>query len=42
MSQVIGKKAPKLSATAVINGETVVKGFNLEQFIDRKYVVLFF
>ena len=42
MSQVIGKKAPKLSATAVINGETVVKGFNLEQFIDKKYVVLFF
>ena len=42
MSLVIGKKAPKFSATAVINGDTVVRDYNLEQFIDKKYVVLFF
>ena len=38
----IGKKTPKFSATAVINGETVIRNYSLEQFIDKKYVLLFF
>ena len=42
MSLVIGKKAPKFSATAVINGKKVIRGYDLEQFIDKKYVLLFF
>tara|TARA_B100001758_G_C18319876_1_gene562621 strand:- start:199 stop:768 length:570 start_codon:yes stop_codon:yes gene_type:complete len=42
MSLVIGKKAPKFSATAVIHGEKVMRDYDLEQFIDKKYVLLFF
>lgn len=38
----VGKKAPSFSAAAVINGEEIVNDFSLDQFIGKKYVVLFF
>jgi len=38
----VGKKAPVFSEKAVINGNDVVEGFSLEQFIGKKYVVFFF
>ena len=38
----VGTLAPKFSADAVINGEDTVKGFSLDQFIDKNYVILFF
>ncbi len=41
MSVLVGKKAPKFSAKAVV-GENIVENFSLEQFIGKKYVVLFF
>ncbi len=41
MSVLVGKKAPTFSAKAVI-GENIVENFSLEQFIGKKYVVLFF
>lgn len=42
MAVLVGKKAPSFSASAVINGEEIVNGFSLDQFIGNKYVVLFF
>jgi peroxiredoxin (alkyl hydroperoxide reductase subunit C) len=42
MAVLVGKKAPKFSAPAVINGGEIVDNFSLEQFIGKKYVVLFF
>ena len=42
MSVLVGKKAPKFSATAVVNGSSVVRNFSIEQFIGKKYVLLFF
>lgn len=41
MSLLIGKHAPSFSATAVVNGE-IIENFSLDQYIDSKYVVLFF
>ncbi len=38
----VGKKAPKISAGAVINGEEIVESFSLEQYIGKKNVILFF
>jgi peroxiredoxin (alkyl hydroperoxide reductase subunit C) len=38
----VGKKAPLFSAPAVINGEEIVDGFSLDQFIGNKEVVFFF
>ena len=38
----VGKKAPQFVASAVINGEKIVKDFSLDQFIGKKHVVLFF
>jgi peroxiredoxin 2/4 len=38
----VGKKAPLFSAPAVINGEEIVEGFSLDQFIGNKEVVFFF
>jgi len=38
----IGKKAPSFSANAVINGNDIVSGFSLDQFVGNKYVVFFF
>ncbi len=42
METLIGKKAPVFSANAVINGNEIVNGFSLEQFIGKKEVVFFF
>lgn len=41
MSVLVGKKAPSFSATAVVNNQ-IVENFSLEQFVGKKYVVLFF
>ncbi len=41
MSVLVGKKAPKFSANAVIDGGKIVNNFTLEQF-KGKYVILFF
>ena len=38
----VGTKAPKFSANAVVNGGDTVSEFSLEQFIDKNYVILFF
>ncbi len=37
-----GKKAPLFKAQAVLNGTDIVDSFRLEDFIGKKYVVLFF
>jgi peroxiredoxin (alkyl hydroperoxide reductase subunit C) len=42
MAVLVGKKAPGFSASAVINGDEIIEGFSLEQFIRKKYVVFFF
>ena len=42
MSVLVGKKAPSFSASAVINGGTVVNDFSLDQFLGKKHVVFFF
>lgn len=42
MSVLVGKNAPKFSATAVINGGEIVENFSLDQYKGKKYVVLFF
>jgi peroxiredoxin (alkyl hydroperoxide reductase subunit C) len=42
MGVLVGKKAPSFSANAVINGNEIVEGFSLEQFIGKKYVLFFF
>lgn len=38
----VGKKAPQISARAVINGVEIVEDFNLDQYIGKKNVILFF
>ncbi|MGM0946865.1 MAG: peroxiredoxin [Bacteroidota bacterium] len=38
----VGKKAPSFNVGAVINGEEIVENFNLEQFLGKKNVILFF
>ncbi|WP_223548249.1 peroxiredoxin [Aestuariivivens sp. NBU2969] len=42
MAVLVGKKAPRFNAQAVINGGEFVNDFSLDQFIGKKYVVLFF
>ncbi|MDA3843304.1 MAG: peroxiredoxin [Candidatus Kapabacteria bacterium] len=42
MEALIGKKAPSFKANAVINGNEIVEGYSLDQFIGKKDVVLFF
>jgi peroxiredoxin (alkyl hydroperoxide reductase subunit C) len=42
MAVLVGKKAPLFKASAVINGGEIVKDFSLEQFIGKKYILLFF
>ncbi len=42
MSVLVGKKAPKFNAKAVINGGEIVENFSLDQFVGKKYVVFFF
>lgn len=42
MSVLVGKKAPKFSAKAVVNGIEIVENFSLEQYEGKKYVIFFF
>jgi len=42
MGVLVGKKAPLFNAQAVINGEEIVENFSLEQYLGKKYVILFF
>jgi peroxiredoxin (alkyl hydroperoxide reductase subunit C) len=38
----VGKPAPKFSATAVVNGGEFEENYSLDQFIGKKFVVFFF
>jgi len=42
MAVLVGKKAPKFNAQAVVNGSEFVDNYSLDQFEGKKYVVLFF
>ena len=42
MAVLVGRKAPKFSATAVVNGIEFVENFSLDQFLGKKHVILFF
>jgi peroxiredoxin 2/4 len=42
MSVLVGKKAPSFKASAVINGGEIINDFSLDQFLGKKYVILFF
>ncbi len=42
MSVLVGKKAPKFSSTAVINGGEIVENFSLEQYVGKKEVIFYF
>lgn len=42
MAVLVGKKAPKFNAQAVINGNEFADNFSLEQYLGKKSVVLFF
>jgi peroxiredoxin (alkyl hydroperoxide reductase subunit C) len=39
MGVLVGKKAPKFTSEAVINGNQIVDDFSLEQYQGNKYVV---
>ena len=38
----VGKKAPYFSAGAVVNGNEIVSGFSLDQFVGKNSVLFFF
>ena len=42
MSILVGKKAPKFTAKAVLEGNNIVEDFSMEQYLGKKYVVFFF
>lgn len=42
MSTLVGQKAPKFAAPAVVNGGVVEEGFSLEQYVGKKNVIFFF
>ncbi|MEX2379914.1 MAG: peroxiredoxin [Vicingaceae bacterium] len=42
MGVLVGRKAPKFTATAVVNGEEIVEEFSLDQYLGKKHVILFF
>lgn len=42
MAVLVGKKAPTFRAPAVVNGGEIVENFTLEQYVGKKYVMLFF
>jgi peroxiredoxin 2/4 len=42
MSVLVGKKAPAFKATAVVNGGEIVNDFSLDQYLGKKYVILYF
>jgi peroxiredoxin 2/4 len=42
MSILVGKKAPLFEATAVVNGNEILSGFSLKQYLGKKDVIFFF
>ena len=42
MAVLVGKKAPRFSTKAVVEGGKIVENYSLDQFIGKKTVVLFF
>ena len=42
MAVLVSQKAPHFSAAAVLDGNNIVSDFSLDQYIDNKYVILFF
>lgn len=38
----VGRKAPVFNAPAVINGEEIVEGFSLQQYLGKRDVIFFF
>jgi len=42
MAVLVGQKAPQFNAQAVINGCEFAENFSLDQYLGKKYVVLFF
>ena len=42
MGVLVGKKAPSFSTSAVIEGGEIVENFSLDQYLGKKYVILFF
>lgn len=42
MSVLVGKKAPKFVAPAVINGGEIIENFTLDQYLGKKYVIFYF
>ena len=42
MAVLVGKKAPNFNASAVINGNEIIKNFSLDQYLNKKYVIFFF
>lgn len=42
MAVLVGKKAPVFKASAVVNGGEIVNDFSLEQYVGKKYVILYF
>lgn len=42
MSTLVGKPAPEFTAAAVVRGGELVNDFSLDEYLGKKYVVLFF
>ena len=42
MAVLVGRKAPKFTAQAVVNGSEFVEEFSLDQYLGKKHVVFFF
>ena len=42
MSVLVGKKAPRFTAQAIVNGGEFVTDYSLDQFLGKKPVILFF
>ncbi|MFN8207062.1 MAG: peroxiredoxin [Bacteroidales bacterium] len=42
MAVLVGKRAPSFSNDAVVNGGEMVENFSLDQYLGKKYVILFF
>jgi peroxiredoxin (alkyl hydroperoxide reductase subunit C) len=42
MAVLVGKKAPSISAKAVINGSEIIENFTLDQYLGKKYVIFYF
>jgi peroxiredoxin 2/4 len=42
MSVLTGKKAPSFTSGAVINGNEIIEGFSLDQYLGKQHVLFFF